>query len=97
MTRGLYDYSTCIAALNERDAFIAAALDEKDAAAEVANRLGNEIAEAQMYAEAFLCALVARHFPEAADSGWKPEETLMGLLLQIDNLTTGLVRDGGSK
>lgn len=64
-----------------------------EAAAEL-SRLQKEIETATGYAERLSVALMEKHFPEATT--WKPlSGDLIGILTQIDNLTTGLCRKGG--
>ncbi|HEX7072953.1 MAG TPA: hypothetical protein VF226_02850 [Hyphomicrobiaceae bacterium] len=43
------------------------------------------------YAERLLIALMEKHYPDRSPE-WAPLPDLMGILTQIDNLTTGLVR-----
>ena len=50
-----------------------------------------KLAEAERYAERLAVALAARHYPEA--DMWRPlSGNLLGLLTQIDNMTSGLSR-----
>ena len=49
------------------------------------------LAEAERYAEGLAVALAARHYPEV--DVWRPlSGDLIGLLTQIDNMTSGLSR-----
>jgi hypothetical protein len=61
--------------------------DAADALASLSARL----AEAERYAEGLAVALAARHYPEV--NVWRPlSGDLIGLLTQIDNMTSGLSR-----
>ena len=56
-----------------------------------AERAEARLAEAERYAEGLAVALAARHYPEV--NVWRPlSGDLIGLLTQIDNMTTGLSR-----
>ncbi|WP_173931351.1 hypothetical protein [Chelativorans sp. Marseille-P2723] len=50
-----------------------------------------EQSEEHRYAERLLIALTEKHYPDRSPE-WAPLPDLMGILTQIDNLTTGLVR-----
>jgi hypothetical protein len=53
--------------------------------------LADELVEAKGYATRLLVALMDKHFQDRSP-GWEPLPYLMGVLTQIDNLTTGLTR-----
>ena len=59
--------------------------------AERIERLQRELEEARGYATRLLVALMDKHFQDRA-SGWAPLPDLIGVLTQIDNLSTGLER-----
>lgn len=50
--------------------------------------LVEQLAEAQRYAHMF-CVALAKKYPAVPD--WRPQDDLLGLLMQIDNMSVGLV------
>lgn len=48
--------------------------------------------QARGYATRLATILAEKHWPENKE--WRPLPTLIGVLTQIDNMTTGLVRKG---
>lgn len=48
--------------------------------------------KARNYAKTLAIALHAKHFPEVTQ--WKPLPDTLGLLTQIDNMVSGLVKPG---
>lgn len=62
-------------------------------AADEIERLEKALETATGYAERLAVVLMEKHFPDATT--WKPlSGDLIGILTQIDNLTTGLCRKG---
>lgn len=51
----------------------------------------NELVDAHSYATRLLVSLMEKHYPDRHPD-WSPLPDLMGVLTQIDNLSTGLVR-----
>lgn len=66
---------------SEMEAEILRLLAERDA-------LEAKLEEAYQYALHFADAFTMKHFPK--NTGWKPFDDLLGLLTQIDNMTTVL-------
>ena len=79
--------------LRDRDKHIA------DAIASERERCANQYALSECtalgYATRLAIALHAKHYPEVTQ--WKPMPDLMGVLTQIDNMTSGLVRPNSAK
>ena len=68
-----------------------AAAEACEQAADALTSLSARLAEAERYAEGLAVALAARHYPEV--NVWRPlSGDLIGLLTQIDNMTSGLSR-----
>lgn len=81
------EFEALSTALAAKDAELARRDMQLEASAKVALDLSAQLAEEHRYAERLLIALMEKHYPK-----WAPLPDLMGILTQIDNLTTGLVR-----
>jgi hypothetical protein len=55
-----------------------------------------KLADAHGYATRLLVAVMEKYYPDRSPD-WQPLSDLMGVLTQIDNLTTGLVRSKGER